>query len=199
MLFRSREHFCAFCHWDLWRCETSLSHGCCHLCSRRNGKEDVPSHWRATSRTGDVLDRGIQCSPPLDNDRSRELHSLLHCLLLHRVGLNPWVIAGEVAPNHVRPATVSLALGVNRLMAFAISRVTPNMLEEIKYGTLLLFGACCILMSAWVYFCLPETKGYALEDIRVLFEKDMNPVVASSWVDGDQVVAEPTMYSHTDE
>ena len=98
------------------------------------------------------------------------LYAVFYCI---GWGPNSWVIAGEVAPNHVRPAAVSLALGVNWLMAFTISRVTPNMLEGIKYGTFLLFGACCILMSAWVYFCLPETKGYALEDIQVLFEKDM--------------------------
>lgn len=28
-------------------------------------------------------------------------------------------------------------------------------------------------MSVWTYFCLPETAGYALEDIRYLFEKDV--------------------------
>ncbi|KAF8442288.1 general substrate transporter [Boletus edulis BED1] len=85
----------------------------------------------------------------------------------------PWIVAGEVAPNHVRTAAMSLALGVNWLFSFMIARVTPNLLEGIKYGTFLLFGMCCMLMSAWVYFFLPETKGYALEDIRFLFEKDM--------------------------
>lgn len=28
-------------------------------------------------------------------------------------------------------------------------------------------------MSAWAYVCLPETKGYALEDIKYLFEQDV--------------------------
>ncbi|KAG6369680.1 general substrate transporter [Boletus reticuloceps] len=85
----------------------------------------------------------------------------------------PWIVASEVAPNHVRTAAMSLAIGVNWLFSFTISRVTPNLLEGIKYGTFLLFGVCCMLMSTWVYFFLPETKGYALEDIRFLFEKDM--------------------------
>ncbi|KAG9315364.1 general substrate transporter [Chiua virens] len=98
------------------------------------------------------------------------LYAAFYCI---GFGPNPWVVAGEVAPNHVRKAAMSLAMGMNWLFAFVISRVTPNMLEEIKYGTFLLFGMCCMLMSAWVYFCLPETKGYALEDIRFLFEKDM--------------------------
>jgi len=88
-------------------------------------------------------------------------------------GPTPWVIVGEVAPNHVRTAAMSLAVGTNWLFSFTISRVTPIMLEEIKYGTFLLYGVCCVLMSVWVYFFLPETKGYALEDMRFLFEKDM--------------------------
>lgn len=98
------------------------------------------------------------------------LYAIFYCI---GFGPNPWVVAGEVAPNHVRGAAMSLAIGVNWLFTFTIARVTPNMLEEITYGTFLVFGMCCMLMSAWVYFCLPETKGYALEDIRFLFEKDV--------------------------
>jgi len=30
-----------------------------------------------------------------------------------------------------------------------------------------------MVMAAWVYFFLPETNGYALEDIKYLFEKDV--------------------------
>ena len=30
-----------------------------------------------------------------------------------------------------------------------------------------------MIMATWVYFFLPETKGYALEDIKYLFEKDV--------------------------
>lgn len=98
------------------------------------------------------------------------LYAVFYCV---GFGPVPWIVAGEVAPNHVRTAAMSLAIGVNWLFSFTISRVTPNMLEELTYGTFLLFGMCCMLMSAWVYFYLPETKGYALEDIRFLFEKDM--------------------------
>jgi hypothetical protein len=47
------------------------------------------------------------------------------------------------------------------------------MLNEIKYGTFLLFGFCCLFMALWAYVCLPETTGYALEDIGLLFEKDV--------------------------
>lgn len=83
------------------------------------------------------------------------------------------MVASEVAPNDLRPATQSIAIGVNWLFSFTISKLTPIMLNEITYGTFLIFGICCLIMSAWTYFCLPETAGYALEDIRYLFEKDV--------------------------
>ncbi|KAI0738639.1 general substrate transporter [Daedaleopsis nitida] len=85
----------------------------------------------------------------------------------------PWVIAGEVAPNHVRTAALSVAIGVNWLFSFTISKITPIMLDEIKYGTFLLFGFCCLIMSVWAYALLPETTGYALEDVHWLFEDEM--------------------------
>ncbi|KAG2040368.1 general substrate transporter [Suillus americanus] len=85
----------------------------------------------------------------------------------------PWVVASEVAPNHVRPATLTIAISINWLFSFMISRLTPVMLEKITYGTFLLFGVCCMIMAAWTYFFLPETKGYALEDIKYLFENDV--------------------------
>ncbi|KIJ62884.1 hypothetical protein HYDPIDRAFT_176307 [Hydnomerulius pinastri MD-312] len=98
------------------------------------------------------------------------LYAVFYCI---GWGPVPWVVAGEVAPNHVRTAAMSVAVSVNWLFSFTISRLTPVMLEKITYGTFLLFGFCCMIMAAWTYFLLPETKGYALEDIKFLFEKDL--------------------------
>ncbi|CCM01657.1 uncharacterized protein FIBRA_03719 [Fibroporia radiculosa] len=98
------------------------------------------------------------------------LYAVFYCI---GWGPLPWVVASEVSPNHLRPAVMTCAVCVNWLFAFTISRLTPAMLDHITYGTFLLFGLCCIVMSAWVYFFLPETKGYALEDIKYLFEKDI--------------------------
>lgn len=61
---------------------------------------------------------------------------------------------------------------VNWLFSFTISKLTPIMLNKITYGTYLLFGFCCITMAICVYIFLPETAGYALEDIKYLFESD---------------------------
>lgn len=56
------------------------------------------------------------------------------------------------------------------LFNFIIAKLTPIMLDEITYGTYLLFGSCCILMLLYAVFCVPETKGIPLESIGLLFE-----------------------------
>ena len=100
------------------------------------------------------------------------LYAVFYCV---GWGPLPWVVAAEVAPNHVRAAALSVAIGVNWLFSFTVSKLTPIMLNRITYGTYLVFGVFCLLMASWTYFFLPETKGYALEDIRYLFESE--PVV----------------------
>jgi sugar porter (SP) family MFS transporter len=98
------------------------------------------------------------------------LYAVFYCI---GWGPVPWVVAGEVAPNHVRTAALAVAVAVNWLFSFTISRITPVMLNNIKYGTFLIFGICCIIMAVWAYVLLPETTGYALEDIHWLFEDQM--------------------------
>ncbi|KAG1896938.1 general substrate transporter [Suillus fuscotomentosus] len=88
-------------------------------------------------------------------------------------GFTPHVFNAEVAPGHLRQLVLSLACGTDRLLTYALAQVTPTMLERISYGTYLVFGISCMIMVVWVYFFLPETTGYALEDIKYLFEKDL--------------------------
>jgi len=98
------------------------------------------------------------------------LYAVFYCI---GWGPLPWVVAGEVAPNHLRTGAMSVAIGIQWLFSFTISKLTPIMLNNIKYGTFLLFGFCCLVMAVWAWLCLPETTGYALEDIGLLFEKDV--------------------------
>ncbi|KAL1705351.1 general substrate transporter [Schizophyllum commune] len=98
------------------------------------------------------------------------LYAVFYCI---GWGPVPWVVAGEVAPNHLRPAVLSIAVMINWLFSLTISKVTPLMLENITYATFLIFGIFCFIMVFWTYFCLPETQGVALEDIKYLFERDV--------------------------
>jgi len=91
------------------------------------------------------------------------------------VGWGPctFVVATEVAPNHLRTAVMALAGAVMWLFTFVIAQITPVMLVHITYGTYLLFGVFGIVMGVYAYFGLPETAGYPLEDVRYLFEHDL--------------------------
>ncbi|KAF9068982.1 general substrate transporter [Rhodocollybia butyracea] len=98
------------------------------------------------------------------------LYAVFYCV---GWGPVPWVCAGEVAPNHLRTFSLSLAVGINWLFSFTISKITPIMLANITYGTFLIFGLMCMIMAVWAYVAYPETSGYALEDIHYLFENDV--------------------------
>ncbi|KAJ7818460.1 hypothetical protein B0H14DRAFT_2838916 [Mycena olivaceomarginata] len=67
----------------------------------------------------------------------------------------PWVVAAEVAPNHLRTAVISTATGVNWLFSLTISKLTPIMLNDLGYGT------------------FSRTAGFGLEEIGLLFETDV--------------------------
>ncbi|KAJ7784287.1 general substrate transporter [Mycena metata] len=98
------------------------------------------------------------------------LYAVFYCI---GWGPLPWIVAAEVAPNHLRTAVMSIAIGVNWLFSLTISKLTPIMLNELGYGTFLIFGFCCLLMAFWAWLCLPETAGYGLEEIGLLFERDV--------------------------
>jgi SP family sugar:H+ symporter-like MFS transporter len=60
-----------------------------------------------------------------------------------------------------------------KLFSHPLAKLTPLMLDDITYGTFLLFGTCCILMGVYTIFCVPETKNVPLESIHLLFEGDI--------------------------
>lgn len=43
------------------------------------------------------------------------------------------------------------------------------MLEHMKYGTYIFFGALTTLGAAFIFFYFPETKGLSLEEMDTLF------------------------------
>lgn len=45
------------------------------------------------------------------------------------------------------------------------------MIEGIGFGTFVFFGSMTVVAFFFVYFCVPETKGVALEDMDVLWEE----------------------------
>jgi sugar porter (SP) family MFS transporter len=85
----------------------------------------------------------------------------------------PWPAMSESVPNQLRSLTMSIGLMSNWLFNFTISKITPILLNKIRWGTYLLFA--CTTMSAvlWAVFFFPETGGYAIEDIHQLWEGNL--------------------------
>lgn len=82
----------------------------------------------------------------------------------------PWPVMSESQPNHLRSLTMSIGLMSNWLFNFTISKITPILLDEIKFGTYFLFAGTTMLGVLWTIFFLPETGGYSLEEMGDLFQ-----------------------------
>lgn len=81
----------------------------------------------------------------------------------------PWPAMSESVPNQLRSLTMAVGLMSNWAFNFMITKITPILLVKIKWGTYLLFGCTTLGAALWAVFFLPETGGYAIEDIHQLY------------------------------
>ncbi|KAI8644184.1 general substrate transporter [Parasitella parasitica] len=84
-----------------------------------------------------------------------------------------WIYPAEIYPLRVRALAVSLSTASNWLFNWILNFVVPLMMERLHYGLYLLFAAFNFLMALHVFIAYPETKGYTLEEMDVVF--DHNP------------------------
>lgn len=82
----------------------------------------------------------------------------------------PWIFAAEVFPTRIRTLGMLVAVLNQWLAQFVIVYVTPYMIERLKFGTFYFFGSSIFISAAIVYFLMPETKGFSLEDMHMIFE-----------------------------
>jgi hypothetical protein len=52
---------------------------------------------------------------------------------------------------------------------FIVGQVTPDMLQDITYGTYIFFGLITFLGALFIAFLVPETKQLSLEEMDVIF------------------------------
>lgn len=84
-------------------------------------------------------------------------------------GPGAWILTGELFPTHVRAKCVSLAVASNWIWNFLIGYFSPTITDKIgtKYG--FVFGSCCLIGIAFVFFCIPETRGLSLEEMEEMW------------------------------
>ncbi|KAB5578144.1 putative hexose transport-related protein [Coniochaeta sp. 2T2.1] len=80
-----------------------------------------------------------------------------------------WIIVAEIWPLSTRPYGVSLGASSNWMNNFIVGQVTPDMLNEITYGTYILFGLLTFMGAGFIWFFVPETKRLTLEEMDIIF------------------------------
>jgi sugar porter (SP) family MFS transporter len=94
----------------------------------------------------------------------------------------PWVYCPEIFPLYVRAQGMAITTFFNYLFNFVVSYSWPDMLNKLKaqggYG----FYAAAIA-AGWVllFFFMPETKGYTLEQMGMVFEHSLGEIARYHW------------------
>ena len=87
------------------------------------------------------------------------------------VGAIPWLIMAEIFPNKIRSLGASIATTCNWIFAFIVTVTLDKMIASIQYyGVMWLFGGCCLMLTVFAFFFIPETKGKSFEEIQAWFE-----------------------------
>ncbi|CAN6219142.1 unnamed protein product [Urochloa humidicola] len=82
-----------------------------------------------------------------------------------------WLVPSEIFPLEIRPAAQSVVVVFNMIFTFAIAQVFLMLLCRLKFGLFYFFGAWEIVMTAFVFFFLPETKGMPIEEMDKIWAK----------------------------
>lgn len=82
-----------------------------------------------------------------------------------------WLVPSEIFPLEVRSAGQSIAVAINFLLTMFIAQAFLAMLCHMKAGIFFFFAAWLVVMTAFVYLLLPETKGLPIEQIEKLWGK----------------------------
>ncbi|KAJ9690285.1 hypothetical protein PVL29_012773 [Vitis rotundifolia] len=81
-----------------------------------------------------------------------------------------WLVPSEIFPLEIRSAAQSVNISVNMFFTFIIAQIFLNMLCHMKFGLFLFFAFFVVVMSFFIYFFLPETKGIPIEEMAEVWK-----------------------------
>ena len=115
-------------------------------------------------------------------------------LAFFSIGMGPgaWLIPSEVFSTMIRAKAMSLATFMNRLTATIMSSTFLSVANAMSWsGFFIMLSIVCLVVLAWMYVYLPETKGRPLEDMSQYFAE----------ITGDRSIleAEETLYRRDDQ
>lgn len=85
----------------------------------------------------------------------------------------PFVVGSEIFDQNIRSFVQAINSAVSWVPIFIMSRFTTVMIDKMQYGIYFFFASLAVLSIPFVYFCIPETKGIALEDMDKLFDRSI--------------------------
>ncbi|KAH8703054.1 high-affinity glucose transporter [Talaromyces proteolyticus] len=98
-----------------------------------------------------------------------------------------WVVTGEIFPLKVRAKSLSMTTATNWLLNWAIAYSTPYLVDygpgnaNLQSKIFFIWGSCCFLCIAFVYFLIYETKGLTLEQIDELYAEVSSARITPGW------------------
>lgn len=108
------------------------------------------------------------------------------------VGIGPvcWVVSSEIFPLKLRAQASAIGAVGSRVSSGLVAMSFLSVCRAITVGgTFFVFAAISTLSVAFVYKCIPETKGKSLEQIEMLFQND------KAW-EGGEVELEDMEHKH---
>jgi sugar porter (SP) family MFS transporter len=93
-------------------------------------------------------------------------------LAFFSVGMGPgaWLIPSEVFSTLIRAKAMSVATFMNRITATLMASTFLSVANAISWaGFFIMMSLVCLIILAWMYMYLPETKGRPLEDMSRYF------------------------------
>uniref|UniRef100_A0A2P2IUV1 Major facilitator superfamily (MFS) profile domain-containing protein n=2 Tax=Rhizophora mucronata TaxID=61149 RepID=A0A2P2IUV1_RHIMU len=82
-----------------------------------------------------------------------------------------WLIPSEIFPMKIRPTGQSVSVAINFATTFVLSQTFLTMLCHFKFGTFLFYAGWIAVMTIFVIFFLPETKGIPLDSMYAVWER----------------------------
>jgi len=102
-------------------------------------------------------------------------------------GPSAWVVTGEIFPLKTRAKSLSITTATNWLLNWAIAYSTPFLVDygpgnaNLQSKIFYMWGSCCFVCIAFVYFMIYETKGLSLEQVDEMYREVSSARFSTNW------------------